>query len=76
MNKERHKLTIEINGKPYEGHRIIVWNNLGEMTQIIYYQMKYSRKDLRRYKPGHEKVMESVARMILEDLVIEVGLGK
>lgn len=71
MRKERHVLTVEIKGRKYDGYRIIEQQNNGEMSQLIQYKMRHALKDLRRYKPGQEKIMESVARMILEDLVRE-----
>lgn len=76
MKKEKHELSIEIKGRTYKGYRIIEWTKSGEMHQLIQYKIPYTRKDLRSYKPGHEKIMESVARMILEDLVREAGEGK
>jgi len=73
MKKEKRELSIEFNGKTYKGYRIIKWADSGNMNQLIHYKMFYTRKDLCNYKPGQEKMMENVARMIMEDLVREAG---
>jgi len=71
VNKERIELSIQIKGRTYKGYRIIEYQNNGEMTQLIHYKMQHARKDVRSYRPGHEKIMENVARSIFEDLVRE-----
>ena len=73
MKKEKHELSVEIKGRTYKGYRIVEWTSTGEMHQLIHYQMQYSRKDIRKYKPGQEEIMESVSRLIFEDLVKEAG---
>jgi hypothetical protein len=76
VKKERIELSIELKGRTYKGYRIIEYQNDGVMTQLIHYKMQHSRKDVRSYKPGHEKIMENVARSIFEDLVREEKEGK
>ena len=73
MKKERMELSVVIRGKKYEGYRIIERQNNGEMRQLIYYKLHHGRKDLRSYQVGHEKIMERVACLILEDLVRDSG---
>ena len=73
MKKERHELSIEIKGRTYTGYRIVEWTKTGDMYQLIYYRDHLSYKDIRKYKPGHEKTMESVAKLILEQLVSAAG---
>lgn len=62
-------MSVVIRGKKYEGHGIIEMQNKGEMRQLICYKLHHGRNDLRSYKVGHEKMMERVACLILEDLV-------
>lgn len=73
MKKERHELSIEIKGRIYKGYRIIEWKDSGEIRQLIHYRMQQTRHDPRRYKPGNEKTMESVAKLILQQLIEESG---
>jgi hypothetical protein len=66
MNGE--ELTIEYKGKEYTGRRIIEGSR--KMFQTIYRGPR-SKYDGHPYGPGEEATMNSVARIILRELVEE-----
>jgi hypothetical protein len=77
MKKEKLRLSIELNGRIYKGYRIITRTDNGKINQLIRYRTFHKRKDVYNYKPGQEKMMENVAKLIMKDLVREVkGLRK
>jgi len=64
----RYSITTEISGKTYAGSRVV--EGTRKLFQTIYYGSQ-SRFDGHQYKPNEEATMESVARIILGELVRE-----
>lgn len=68
--KVSDKISIEIAGKEFVGHRTI--EGTRKLFQTIYY-VGESRYDGHPYKPGEQSIMNSVARNILRELIQEAG---
>ena len=65
-------ITIEYRGRSYRGHRVV--SGTRRVTQRIYYGTR-SRDDTHAYKPSEGEYMESIARIILRELVEDEGRG-
>ena len=65
---DRSEISTEIKGRVYKGYRVVKGSRA--IFQTIYFEDK-NRDDDHRYKPGEENTMESIAILILGELVRE-----
>jgi hypothetical protein len=66
--KQTYPITTEIDGKTYSGSRLV--EGTSKLFQTISYRDR-SRFDGHQYKPSEAATMESIARIILGELVRE-----
>ena len=68
--KNLDTITIEYRGRTYSGHRVV--SGTRRVMQRIHYGER-SKEDAHAYKPSEGEYMESIARIILRELVEEDG---